>query len=105
MLDLTTKINEITAQVNSTLSQNLERDAATQTVRHQYGTIIQNNKINRTGGLREDGIDTAKLVVEHIETEKFDILGTQELTSLFINNIINSYSQSSILLISHNYLH
>lgn len=57
----------------------------------KIGTVnLQNNKINRTGGLREDGIDTAKLVAKHIENEKFDILGTQELTSLFINNIINN---------------
>ena len=57
----------------------------------KIGTVnLQNNKINRSGGLREDGIDTAKLVAEHIETEKFDILGTQELTSNFINNIINN---------------
>ena len=47
----------------------------------KIGTVnLQNNKTNRSGGLREDGIDTAKLVAEHIETEKFDILGTQELT-------------------------
>lgn len=59
MLDLTTKINEITAQVNSTLSQNLERDAATQTVRHQYGIIIQNNKINNDSDMLMNQIGLA----------------------------------------------
>lgn len=59
MLDLTTRINEITAQVNSTLSQNLERDAATQTVRHQYGTIIQNNKINNDSDMLMNQIGLA----------------------------------------------
>lgn len=54
----------------------------------KIGTVnLQNNRINRAGGLREDGIDTAKLIAEHIEKEKFDILGTQELTSTFVNNI------------------
>lgn len=49
---------------------------------------LQNNKTNRQGGIREDGINTAKLVAEHIEKEQFDILGTQELTRTFINNIV-----------------
>lgn len=54
----------------------------------KIGTInFQNNKVNRTGGLREDGINTAKLVAEHIEKENYDILGTQELTRNFLNNI------------------
>lgn len=59
MLDLTTKINEITAQVNSTLSQNLERDAATQTVRHHHETIIQNNKINNDSDMLMNQIGLA----------------------------------------------
>lgn len=54
----------------------------------KIGTVnLQNNRVNRRGGLREDGIDTAKLVAEHIEEEQFDILGTQELTRTFVNNI------------------
>ena len=29
----------------------------------KIGTVnLQNNRINRSGGLREDGVDTAKLV-------------------------------------------
>lgn len=57
----------------------------------KIGTVnLQNNKINRTGGLREDGIDTSKLIAEHILEEKFDILGTQELTRNFVNNIASN---------------
>ena len=55
----------------------------------KIGTInLQNNKVNRNGGLRNDGIDTAKLVAQHVEDERFDILGTQELTRTFVNNIV-----------------
>ncbi len=54
----------------------------------KIGTInLQNNKVNRKGGLKEDGTDTSKLVAQHIEEEQFDILGTQELTRNFVNNI------------------
>lgn len=57
----------------------------------RVGTInLQNNKINRNGGLREDGINTSKLVAKHIEKENFDILGTQELTRTFVNNITSN---------------
>lgn len=57
----------------------------------KIGTVnLKNNKVNRNGGLREDGIDTAKLVREHIEEEQFDILGTQELTRTFVNNITSN---------------
>ena len=51
---------------------------------------LQNNKVNRNGGLREDGIDTSKLVAQHIEEEQYDILGTQELTRNFVNNITSN---------------
>lgn len=54
----------------------------------KIGTInLQNNKINRKGGLREDGTDASRLVAQHIEEQQFDILGTQELTRNFTNNI------------------
>ena len=54
----------------------------------KIGTInLQNNKINRNGGLKENGIDNAIILANHIEEEKYDILGTQELTRNFINRI------------------
>lgn len=54
----------------------------------KIGTVnLQNNKTNRKGGLRVDGTDTSKLVAQHIEEEQFDILGSQELTRNFVNNI------------------
>ncbi|MBP3461414.1 MAG: endonuclease/exonuclease/phosphatase family protein [Bacilli bacterium] len=57
----------------------------------KIGTVnLQNNKVNRNGGLREDGIDTSKLVAQHIEEEQYDILGTQELTRNFVNNITSN---------------
>lgn len=59
----------------------------------KIGTVnLQNNKINRMGGLRPDGIDTSSLIANHIETEKFDILGTQELTKQFSSNITSKLS-------------
>lgn len=40
----------------------------------------RNNKINRAGGIREDGKDNAKLIAEHINKADYLFLGTQELT-------------------------
>ena len=54
----------------------------------KIGTLnLQNDKRNRTNGLIEDGNYTFKLVADHIKHEKFDILGTQELTRKFAKNI------------------
>ena len=50
----------------------------------KIGTVnLQNNKTNRMGGLRPDGIDTSSLVSTHIETEQFDILGNSILSFFF----------------------
>ena len=40
----------------------------------------RNNKINQSGGLREDGKDNAKLIAKHINESNYLFLGTQELT-------------------------
>ena len=54
----------------------------------KIGTLnLRNSEVNRKGGLRSDGINNAQLVAEHIEKEKFDILGTQELTRRFKREI------------------
>ena len=54
----------------------------------KIGTVnLQNNKVNRNGGYLNQNIDTSKIISEHIESEQFDILGTQELTRGFVNNI------------------
>lgn len=56
----------------------------------KIGTInLKNDEINRNGGLRSDGINNAMVVADHIIDEKFDILGTQEMTKTFANSIIN----------------
>ena len=50
----------------------------------RVGTFnVKDNKINRNGGIREDGIDNTQLMADEIE--KFDLLGTQELTIKFVN--------------------
>ena len=50
----------------------------------RIGTFnVKDNKINRNGGIREDGIDNSELMAKEIE--QFDLLGTQELTIKFVN--------------------
>lgn len=54
----------------------------------KIGTLnLRNNKINREGGLRSDGKNNAEIIAKHIESEQFDILGTQELTRRFKKEI------------------
>ncbi|MBR3523472.1 MAG: endonuclease/exonuclease/phosphatase family protein [Bacilli bacterium] len=43
----------------------------------------QDSKVNSHGGMRKDGINNADIVASMVE--KFDILGTQELTINFVN--------------------
>lgn len=52
----------------------------------KIGTFnVKDNKINRSGGLREDGISNADIVAKKIE--EFDLLGTQELSIKYVNSI------------------
>jgi endonuclease/exonuclease/phosphatase family metal-dependent hydrolase len=54
----------------------------------RVGTInIKDNKINRNGGIREDGTNNAKLVSNIIKEKNFDLLGTQELTIKYVNEL------------------
>jgi len=54
----------------------------------RIGTFnTKDNKINRNGGLREDGINNADLVSAIIKEKEFDLLGTQELTIKYVNEL------------------
>lgn len=54
----------------------------------KIGSInTKDNKINRNGGIREDGGNNSIIVANNISKEQFDILGTQELTRNFVNSI------------------
>lgn len=47
----------------------------------------KDNQINRQGGVREDGTDNAEILANQIKENKFDYLGTQELTLHYVNNL------------------
>ena len=47
----------------------------------------KDNKINRAGGIRENGINNADLVADIIKKNEFDFLGTQELTIKYVNEL------------------
>lgn len=54
----------------------------------KIGTFnIKDNKINRNGGLRQDGISNTDLVSTIIKEQKFDLLGIQELTVKYVNEL------------------
>lgn len=61
----------------------------------KIGTLnCQNNKTNRNGGVRENGLDNAEILAKHIEKEGYYCLGTQELTRVFSDKIaqyLNKY--------------
>lgn len=54
----------------------------------RVGTMnTKDDKINRNGGIREDGTNNAKLVSCIIKERDFDLLGTQELTIKYVNEL------------------
>lgn len=54
----------------------------------KIGTFnTKDNKTNSHGGLREDGVSNAEIVSNIINKENFDLLGTQELTINYTNEI------------------
>lgn len=56
----------------------------------KIGTLnTQNSKVNRTGGIMSDGKDNALALAQHIESECYYFLGTQELTRVFSKNLLN----------------
>jgi|GEM_PF-4870408 endonuclease/exonuclease/phosphatase family protein len=48
---------------------------------------MKDNGINRNGGIREDGTSNAKYVANIIKEKEFDLLGTQELTIKYVNEL------------------
>lgn len=54
----------------------------------KIGTMnTKDNKINRNGGIREDGTNNAKLLSDIIKEKEFDFVGTQELTIKYVNEL------------------
>ena len=54
----------------------------------------KDNSINRKGGMREDGISNADILANQIKENAFDLLGTQELTIKYVNELalrLNGY--------------
>ena len=47
----------------------------------------KDNKVNRRGGIRDDGINNAEIVSDIIKENEFDFLGTQELTIKYVNEL------------------
>lgn len=57
----------------------------------KIGTLnVQNNKINRTGGITIDGIDNVQLLVQHINNNGYYFIGVQELTRIFSERFIDN---------------
>lgn len=46
---------------------------------------FKDNKINRDGGIRQDGISNAEILAKEIENQQFDLIGTQELTINYVS--------------------
>lgn len=48
---------------------------------------MRDNKVNRNGGVRVDGFSNAKYVADVIKKQEFDLIGTQELTIKYVNEL------------------
>lgn len=48
----------------------------------------KDNAINRNGGFRPDGLSNAVLLSNMIKEQQFDLLGTQELTIAYVNQLM-----------------
>ena len=48
---------------------------------------MRDNKVNRNGGVRVDGFSNAKYVADVIKEQEFDLIGTQELTIKYVNEL------------------
>ncbi len=49
---------------------------------------VKDNAINRNGGLNQTGISNADIVATQIKENEFDLLGTQELTIKYVNELM-----------------
>lgn len=47
----------------------------------------KDNSINSNGGMRKDGISNADILATQIKENEFDLLGTQELTIKYVNEL------------------
>ena len=47
----------------------------------------KDNNINRNGGMRDDGISNADILATQIKENEIDLLGTQELTINYVNEL------------------
>lgn len=57
----------------------------------RIGTLnAQNNKVNRSGGITEDGVDNTLVLANHIEDTGYYFLSTQELTRVFSNKLLHN---------------
>lgn len=48
----------------------------------------KDNNTNRHGGIRVDGISNADILASQIKENQFDLLGTQELTIKYVNELV-----------------
>lgn len=48
----------------------------------------KDNATNRKGGMREDGISNADILANKIKENEFDLIGTQELTIKYVNELV-----------------
>lgn len=48
----------------------------------------KDNATNRKGGMREDGISNADILASQIKGNEFDLIGTQELTIKYVNELV-----------------
>ena len=49
----------------------------------------KDNATNRKGGMREDGISNADILANQIKENEFDLIGTQELTIKYVNELVS----------------
>ena len=49
----------------------------------------KDNATNRKGGMREDGISNADILASQIKENEFDLIGTQELTIKYVNELVS----------------
>lgn len=47
----------------------------------------QNNKVNKHGGISSDGINNAKALAQYIIKNNYDLVGTQEMSVYFTDNL------------------
>lgn len=60
----------------------------------KIGTLnTQNSKVNREGGITKEGLDNSKILADYIEKTGYYFLGTQELTRVFSEKLLNNLTE------------